>query len=77
MRMAVELAEHHFSVRCGDGAKARPSGTCFFYLHGYNSVILIVEFQDQGFTSDKPITLLHFGTNIFMIGLSLTFTRMK
>ena len=51
MRMAVELAEHRFSVRCGDGAKARPSGTCVFYLHGYSSVTLVVEFQDQGFTS--------------------------
>ena len=75
MRMAVELAEHHFSVRCGDSAKARPSGTCVFYLHGYNSVTLVVEFQ--GFTSHKPINLLQFGTNIFMIGFSLTFTRMK
>ena len=58
IRMAVELAEHHFLVRCVEGRQARPSGTCVFYLHGYNRVTLVVEFQNQGFTSHKPITLL-------------------
>jgi hypothetical protein len=41
------------------------------------SVTLVVEFQDQGFTSHKSIPLFQFGTNIYMIRLSLTFTRIK
>ena len=39
--MAVELAEHHFLLRCVDGAKVRPSGTCVFYLYGYNNSIQV------------------------------------
>ena len=39
--MAVELAKYHFLLRCVDGAKVRPGGTCVFYLYGYNNSIQV------------------------------------
>ena len=41
------------------------------------SVTLVVEIQDQGFPSHKTLPLLQFGTNIYLIGLSLTFKTIK
>ena len=38
----------------------------------YN-VTLVVEMKDKEFTSHKAKYALQFGTNIFMVGLSLTF----
>ena len=36
-------------------------------IHSVITVTLVVEVQDQGFTSHKLISLLEFGTNIYMI----------
>ena len=41
------------------------------------SVTLVVEIQDQGFPSHKTLPLLQFGTNIYLVGLSLTFKKLK
>ena len=38
-----------------------------------NNVTLVVEMKDKEFTSHKAKYALQFGTNIFMVGLSLTF----
>ena len=37
------------------------------------NVTLVVEMKDKEFTSHKAKYALQFGTNIFMVGLSLTF----
>ena len=39
----------------------------------FNNVTLVVEMKDKEFTSHKAKYALQFGTNIFMVGLSLTF----
>ena len=39
----------------------------------YLNVTLVVEMKDKDFTSHKAKYALQFGTNIFMVGLSLTF----
>ena len=41
------------------------------YIH--SNVTLVVEMKDKEFTSHKAKYALQFGTNIFMVGLSLTF----
>ena len=61
--MAVELAEHRFLVRCGDGAKARSSGTCVFYLHGYNNTIQVFK---------RRVTFDHDTYDIFMVVTGIT-----
>ena len=38
-----------------------------------NSVHVVVEMKDKEFTSHKAKYALQFGTNIFMVGLSLSF----
>ena len=38
-----------------------------------DNVTLVVEMKDKDFTSHKAKYALQFGTNIFMVGLSLTF----
>ena len=38
-----------------------------------SNVTLVVEMKDNEFTSHKAKYALQFGTNIFMVGLSLTF----
>ena len=42
-------------------------------VDNYNNVTLVVEMKDKDFTSHKAKFALQFGTNIFMVGLSLTF----
>ena len=37
------------------------------------NVTLVVEMKDKEFTSHEAKYALQFGTNIFMVGLSLTF----
>ena len=39
----------------------------------YINVTLVVEMKDKEFTSHKANYALQFGTNIFMVGLSLAF----
>ena len=41
------------------------------------NVTLLVEIQDKEFTSHKANSALQFGTNNYMIGLSLTFKSIK
>ena len=43
------------------------------WLKGDINVTLLVEMKDKEFTSHKAKYALQFGTNIFMVGLSLTF----
>ena len=41
------------------------------------NVTLVVEMKDKEFTSHKAKYALQFGTNIFMVGLSLSFKLIK
>ena len=46
----------------------------FFPLYDMNfSMTLLAEFQDKDFTNNEAKFLLQFGTNIYIVGLSLTF----
>ena len=49
--------------------------TIFFLNVGTicSNVTLVVEMKDKEFTSHKAKYALQFGTNIFMVGLSLSF----
>ena len=47
------------------------------YMHVCISVTLLVEIQDKDITSHKAKSPLQFGTNIYMIGLSLTSKSIK
>ena len=43
------------------------------HIKAEGNVTLVVEMKDKEFTSHKAKYALQFGTNIFMVGLSLTF----
>ena len=60
--------------RCGGGLTF---STCLHLCIGISNVTLVVEMKDKDFTSHKAKYVLQFGTNIFMVWLSLTFKSIK